>query len=117
MGARKITTVAKVVIPAAVSGWSPRFILAISRAIGETMVVFIAAGAAGNPPFDARARSSPGQTMTAAMAARGPGHRPGRGRGPHLPEPLLRRRCCSSSSPCSLNLIADRFVRRVRQTY
>ena len=45
MGARKITTTVRVVIPAAVSGLVAAFILAISRAIGETMVVFIAAGA------------------------------------------------------------------------
>ena len=115
MGARKITTV-QVVVPAAVSGLVAAFILAVSRAIGETMVVFIAAGAAGT----SRSSSSPlepGLTMTAAMATAGPGHRPGEGRGPRVPEPLLRRARCSSSITLMLNMVADRFVRRVRQAY
>ncbi len=41
MGARKVTTSTKVVIPAAVSGLVAAFIIGISRAIGETMVVAI----------------------------------------------------------------------------
>ncbi len=39
----------KVVIPAAVSGLVAGLHLAVSRAIGETMVVFIAAGGSGQP--------------------------------------------------------------------
>jgi phosphate transport system permease protein len=46
LGARKMHTTLRVVLPAAVSGLVAAFILAVSRAIGETMVVFIAAGAA-----------------------------------------------------------------------
>lgn len=44
MGATKFQTAFKVVIPASFSGISAAFILGISRAIGETMVVSIAAG-------------------------------------------------------------------------
>lgn len=44
MGANKIITAIKVVYPAALSGIISSYILAISRAIGETMVVAIAAG-------------------------------------------------------------------------
>ena len=51
LGARKVTTVVKVVIPGAISGLVASFIVAISRAIGETMVVFIAAGATGGALF------------------------------------------------------------------
>ena len=43
-GARKATTVIKVVLPAAVSGIVAAFIIAMSRAIGETMVATMAAG-------------------------------------------------------------------------
>ncbi len=45
LGATKLETALKVVTPAAMSGLSAAFIVAISRAIGETMIVAIAAGA------------------------------------------------------------------------
>lgn len=45
LGATKYETATKVVVPAALSGIIAAFILAISRAIGETMAVTIAAGA------------------------------------------------------------------------
>lgn len=44
LGATKFQTSIKVVLPAAFSGVAASFILAISRAIGETMIVAIAAG-------------------------------------------------------------------------
>lgn len=45
LGATKLETSIKVVVPAALSGIAAAFVVAISRAIGETMVVAIAAGA------------------------------------------------------------------------
>jgi phosphate transport system permease protein len=48
MGATKLETALKVVLPAAMSGITAAFIVAISRAIGETMIVAIAAGAGPN---------------------------------------------------------------------
>ena len=45
LGATKLETAVKVVLPAAISGIMAAFIIAISRAIGETMIVAIAAGA------------------------------------------------------------------------
>jgi phosphate transport system permease protein len=45
LGATKLETAVKVVAPAALSGIAAAFIVAISRAIGETMIVAIAAGA------------------------------------------------------------------------
>ncbi|GAP11394.1 phosphate ABC transporter membrane protein 1, PhoT family [Bellilinea caldifistulae] len=44
MGATKFETATQVVLPAALSGVAAAFILAVSRAIGETMIVAIAAG-------------------------------------------------------------------------
>jgi len=44
LGATKMQTSLKVVVPAAFSGITAAFILAVSRAIGETMIVAIAAG-------------------------------------------------------------------------
>jgi phosphate transport system permease protein len=46
LGATKLETSLKVIAPAAISGIIASFILAISRAIGETMIVAIAAGQA-----------------------------------------------------------------------
>lgn len=45
LGATKLETAVRVVLPAALSGVTAAFIVAISRAVGETMVVAIAAGA------------------------------------------------------------------------
>ena len=45
LGATKLETALKVVLPAALSGITAAFVVAISRAIGETMIVAIAAGA------------------------------------------------------------------------
>jgi phosphate transport system permease protein len=45
LGATKLETATKIVVPAALSGIAAAFIIAISRAIGETMIVAIAAGA------------------------------------------------------------------------
>ena len=62
MGATKFQTAFKVVIPAAFSGIAAAFIVGISRAIGETMVVAIAAGMMPNLTFNP---IEPIQTLTA----------------------------------------------------
>jgi phosphate transport system permease protein len=62
MGATKLQTAFKVVIPSAFSGIAAAFIIGISRAIGETMVVAIAAG--GMPNLTANPLE-PVQTLTA----------------------------------------------------
>jgi phosphate transport system permease protein len=48
LGATKSETIRKVVLPAALPGIVSAFMLAISRAIGETMIVVMAAGLAAN---------------------------------------------------------------------
>ncbi|HYX90509.1 MAG TPA: phosphate ABC transporter permease subunit PstC, partial [Myxococcaceae bacterium] len=62
LGADKVTTIFRVVLPAAVSGIGAAVILAISRAIGETMIVAIAAGQQPRLTLDPRV---PIETMTA----------------------------------------------------
>jgi phosphate transport system permease protein len=52
MGATKSETIKRVVLPAALPGIVSAFILAISRAIGETMIVVMAAGLAANLSFN-----------------------------------------------------------------
>jgi len=48
LGATKAETITKVVLPAALPGIVSAFMLAVSRAIGETMIVVMAAGLAAN---------------------------------------------------------------------
>ncbi|PKM14629.1 MAG: phosphate ABC transporter permease subunit PstC [Gammaproteobacteria bacterium HGW-Gammaproteobacteria-2] len=52
MGASRFQTATRVVTPAALSGIVAAYILGISRAVGETMVVAIAAGQQPNLTFD-----------------------------------------------------------------
>lgn len=52
LGATKLETVTKVLIPSAISGIVASFILAVSRAIGETMIVTIAAGSSNTLTFN-----------------------------------------------------------------
>jgi phosphate transport system permease protein len=64
LGTTKLEVAVKIVVPAAISGISAAIILGISRAIGETMIVAIAAGAGPNltlNPFEAA------ETMTGYM--------------------------------------------------
>ena len=70
LGSTKRQTAVKVVIPAALSGIVAAFVLGISRAIGETMIVTIAAG------LEPRLTLNPlegMQTMTSFIAAAGSG--------------------------------------------
>ena len=62
LGATRMQTSQTVVVPAAFSGITAAFILAISRAVGETMIVAVAAGQQPRLTFDPRV---PIETMTA----------------------------------------------------
>ncbi|GAB4125646.1 MAG: phosphate ABC transporter permease subunit PstC [Roseiflexaceae bacterium] len=65
LGATKLETALQVVVPAALSGIVAAFIVAMSRAVGETMIVALAAGAGPNftfNPFEAA------ETMTGHIA-------------------------------------------------
>lgn len=115
MGARKVTTCVKVVIPAAVSGLVAAFIIGVSRAIGETMVVAIAAGASGGSLFSMNVFER-GQTMTAAMASMASGTDAVKGAGLTF-QSLFFVGMLLFAMTLLLNLVADRFVRRVRQKY
>ncbi len=61
LGAGKLQTIFRVVVPSARSGIAAAITLAISRAIGETMIVAVAAGQQPNLTLDPRV---PIQTMT-----------------------------------------------------
>ncbi|OGO57899.1 MAG: phosphate ABC transporter permease subunit PstC [Chloroflexi bacterium RBG_16_72_14] len=115
LGARRVTTATRVVLPAAVSGIVAAIILGVSRAVGETMVVAIAAGASGGSlrswnPFES------GQTMTAAMAALATGSDQVAGNNAAF-QSLFFVGLVLFVFTLLLNVVGDSFVRRVRQAY
>ena len=65
LGATRVEVATKVVVPAALSGIVAAFILGMSRAVGETMIVFIAAGQNEKLTFNPL---DPVNTMTGFMA-------------------------------------------------
>ncbi|MDJ0791433.1 MAG: phosphate ABC transporter permease subunit PstC [Acidimicrobiia bacterium] len=115
LGANKATTVRKVVFPAAISGIVASLILALSRAIGETMIVFMAAGAVGGAirtwnPLE------PGQTMTAAIASLATGSDQVAGEGLAF-QSLFFVGLLLFLLTLALNSISNRVVRKYRETY
>jgi phosphate transport system permease protein len=64
LGSTKFDVAVRVVVPAALSGIVAAFLLAITRAIGETMIVALAAGGRPHMTIDPREET---QTMTAYM--------------------------------------------------
>ena len=115
LGSRRVTTALRVVFPAAISGISAAFIVAISRAIGETMVVFIAAGGSGGSIYQADP-TQPGQAITAAMASLGAGTDSVAGFGLAF-QSLYFLGALLFVLTLLLNVLSDRIVRRFRQVY
>ncbi len=115
LGARKRTTSISIVFPAAISGIVAALILGISRGIGETMIVAIAAGGLGGSLFSL-IPCGPGQTMTAAMTALATGSDQVRGATLAFPS-LFFIGFLLFLFTLALNLVADHFVRRVRVGY
>jgi phosphate transport system permease protein len=115
LGARKRTTSARVVVPAAVSGIVAALIIGFSRAIGETMIVAIVAGGTGGSLFNLNPGTQ-GQTMTAAMTALATGSDQVRGSDLAYPS-LFFVGFLLFLVTLLLNVISERFVRRVRLAY
>lgn len=111
LGSNKMRTVLRVVFPAAISGITASIVLGLSRAIGETMIVALAAGTR------AQMVSSPteeGQTMTGfiAQTATGEGNPGSLGYNTLFAVGLLL-----FAITLTFNLIAASIVRRVREAY
>jgi phosphate transport system permease protein len=115
LGARKRATSLRIVFPAAISGIVAAMILGMSRGIGETMIVAMAAGASGGSLFGVNP-CEPGQTMTAAMTALATGSDQVRGAALAFPS-LFFVGLLLFLLTLTLNLVADAFVRRVRTRY
>jgi phosphate transport system permease protein len=111
LGATKLQVSTRVVVPAAVSGIIASFVLAISRAIGETMIVLIAAGLIAHATADPR---EPAETMTAFIAATGIGDVPV---GSVEYKTIFAVGLTLFLMTLGMNLIAIRLVRRFREVY
>ncbi|EDX86273.1 phosphate ABC transporter, permease protein PstC [Synechococcus sp. PCC 7335] len=111
LGATKRETVVSVILPAAVSGIVSSLILAISRAVGETMIVTLAAGAnptLGFNPF------VPVMTMTAFIVQITAGDAP---HGTIAYKTLFAVGMTLFLMTFALNIFSFWFVRRFREKY
>jgi phosphate transport system permease protein len=115
LGARLRTTSLRVVVPGAVSGITASLILGISRAMGETMIVAIAAGGTAGSIFGVNPLKA-GQTMTGAITSLAVGSDQVRGPGPSYPS-LFFVGLLLFLMTLVLNTVSERFVRKVRQRY
>ncbi len=113
LGARRRLTTLRVVLPAAISGIVAAAIITASRAIGETMVVTIAAGATPDLTFDPRS-SSP--TMTAAIANLATGTDQVAGASNAF-DSLYFVGMLLFVATLGLNVLGDRIVRKYRKEY
>jgi phosphate transport system permease protein len=111
LGSNRLQVSTLIVVPAAISGIIASFVLAISRAVGETMIVLIAAGGQPNwtwNPFEAV------QTMTAFIAATGQGDVP---TGSNEYKTIFAVGATLFVMTFVMNLFAIRLVRRFREVY
>ena len=111
MGATKFEVSTRVIVPAALSGIVASFILAISRAVGETMIVALAAGSkaqVAQDPLDA------GQTMTGYIIQVVSGDVV---RGTNIYYSLYAVGLLLFLMTLGLNIFSHWFVRRFREVY
>lgn len=115
LGARKRTTTMRIVLPSAISGIMASLIVGVSRAIGETMVVAMVAGASGGSPLTFNPLER-GQTMTAAMTSLAIGSDQVKG-AEFTFESLFFLGFLLFLMTLVLNVLSERFVRKVRMKY
>jgi len=111
MGANRMQTTLRVVMPAALSGIAAAVVLGLSRAIGETMIVALAAGAQKNLSIDPRDGM---QTMTGFIAQTAGGENPV---GSVSYNNLFAVGLLLFVITLIINMISIYFVRRYRQVY
>lgn len=111
MGANRRQTTVRVVFPAALSGVAAAIVLGLSRAVGETMIVALAAGSTKSMSFDIGA---PHQSMTAFIAQTAGGENP-----PGTPayNMLFAVALLLFILTFIMNLASVAIVRRFRQEY
>jgi phosphate transport system permease protein len=112
VGASKLRVTLRVVFPAAISGVVASLVLGVSRAIGETMVVLIAAGA-GNPRLEWNPFTGV-QTMTAYIGGVATGDV---AMGTLEYDTLFVVGALLFTMTLAMNMLAVRLVRRFREVY
>jgi phosphate transport system permease protein len=111
LGATKLKVSTRVIFPAAISGIVASIVLATSRAVGETMVVLLAAGKTPNLTFDPGASV---QTMTAFIGTTATGDV---ATGTIAYDTIFAVGSLLFVMTLVLNLFAIRLVRRFREVY
>ena len=111
LGSNRMQVALRVVVPAAISGIIASFVLAISRAVGETMIVLIAAGGQPNWSFNP---TEAVQTMTAFIAATGQGDVP---TGSLEYKTIFAVGATLFVMTLVMNLFSIRLVRKFREVY
>ena len=111
MGATKLQVATRIVFPAALSGIVAAIVLGISRAIGETMIVLVAAGQVPNLTADPRQSV---ETMTTFIAASAKGDL---STGSIGYQTIFAVGMALFLMTLVMNAISIRFVRRYRQVY
>jgi len=111
LGSTKVQVATRIVVPAAVSGIVASFVLGISRAIGETMIVLVAMGQQPNLTFDPREAA---EAMTAFIAATGAGDIP---TGSLEYKTIFAVGATLFLMTFVMNIFAIRLVRKYREVY
>src|SRR5688500_9207655 len=111
LGSTKVQVATRIVVPAAVSGIVASFVLGISRAIGETMIVLVAMGQQPNLSFDPRDAA---EAMTAFIAATGAGDVP---TGSIEYKTIFAVGATLFVLTLVMNVFAIRLVRKYREVY
>jgi phosphate transport system permease protein len=111
LGADKLQVSTRIVVPAAISGIVAAFVLAFSRAVGETMIVLIAAGQLAQIAFDPRETI---ETMTAFIGATGNGDVP---TGSIEYKTIFAVGLTLFVITLAMNLVSIRLVRKYREIY
>jgi len=111
LGSTRVQVATRIVVPAAMSGIIASFVLGISRAIGETMIVLIAAGQQPNLTLDPRQAI---ETMTAFIAATGAGDVP---TGSLEYKTIFAVGATLFLMTLAMNVVSIRLVRKYREVY
>lgn len=111
LGSSRMLVASRVVVPAAISGIVAAFILGLSRAIGETMIVVLAAGGRPNLTWNPLEGM---QTMTAFIAQAGSGDVPV---GTLDYDTIFAVASLLFLLTFLLNMVSIRLVRRFREVY
>jgi phosphate transport system permease protein len=111
LGADKLQVSTRIVVPAAVSGIIAAYVLGFSRAVGETMIVLIAAGQLAHITADPR---EPIETMTAFIGATGFGDVP---TGSNEYKTIFAVGLTLFVMTLAMNLVSIRLVRKYREIY